>query len=95
MPNLQIFFNGMSFVGSAVQFRGETRTLTLFDPVMGAMDIQSPQAEKIQAEWVDLEIPTAMRDETPDQGRNKGTMQDVLNLYVAAYNAELDAITGQ
>ena len=96
MPLLQVFYNGMSFVGgSSLVFRGETRTLTLFDPVMGATDIQSPQAEKIQAEWVDLEIPTAMRNEMPDQGRQKGTMLDVLNIYLAAYNAELDAATGK
>ena len=96
MPTLQVFYNGMSFVGgSSLVFRGETRTLTLHDPVMGATDIGPTNAERLQAEWVDLEVPTAMRNEMPDQGRQKGTMLDVLNIYIAAWNAELDAATGK
>ena len=91
-PNLKITFNGMDFVGGSIIFRGETRTLTLMDPVMGAIDMTANSS--LPCEWVDLDIPTIMRNEAKDQGKTTGTIASVVAIYTAAYNAELDQATG-
>jgi hypothetical protein len=91
-PNLKINFNGIEYFGGAIVFHGENRTLSLHDPVMGVTDI-GPNT-LLPCEWVDLDIPTAMRDAAPNGGKVTGTINDVFNMFNADYEAMRDSIVG-
>ena len=89
LPSLRITVNGLDFAGGEVKFippaHNQTATLVLQNPVIGEMAFSA--GSQMPCEWDDLSIPTIMRNESPNKGKNTGKMGEVFDIYMAAYEA--------
>lgn len=75
-PNFAVRYMDQTFAGSMIKFN--STDITLNHPMFG--EIQLPPM--FQVEYADLDIPTIMREKSPNEGWNPITVEKLVQLHM-------------